>query len=175
LLRPEPLADGSAPEERVVHSGISWERYLAFDEKLGDDRPAPRLYYLDGELEIRSTSDEHERIKKWLGGFVEDYFLAEGIETMPRGQATIRLALKTAGAEPDESWCIHGEKKFPDLVLEIALTRGASTSWKSIGVSKYLRSGFGAATVLRYSCWGARAHTSPLLRAAYCPAWTSRC
>ncbi len=43
---------------------------------------------------------------------------------MPRGQATMRLALKEAGAEPDESWCIAEEKEFPDLVLEIALTSG---------------------------------------------------
>ena len=36
----------------------------------------------------------------------------------------MRLALKAAGAEPDESWCIGPEKEFPDLVLEIALTSG---------------------------------------------------
>ena len=36
----------------------------------------------------------------------------------------MRLPLKAAGAEPDESWCIGEEKKFPDLVLEIALTSG---------------------------------------------------
>jgi Uma2 family endonuclease len=43
---------------------------------------------------------------------------------MPRGQATMRLALKQAGAEPDEAWCIGEEKEFPDLVLEIALSGG---------------------------------------------------
>jgi Uma2 family endonuclease len=36
----------------------------------------------------------------------------------------MRKALKQAGAEPDESWCIDGEKEFPDLALEIALTAG---------------------------------------------------
>lgn len=46
------------------------------------------------------------------------------VEIMPRGQATMRLALKEAGAEPDESWCLGEEKEFPDLVLEIALTSG---------------------------------------------------
>ena len=123
LLRPEE-APNHAPEQRVVVCGISWKRYLDFDKKLGDDRPGPRLYFLEGELEIMTTSNEHERIKKWLGGFFEDYFLATGIEIMPRGQATMRLALKQAGAEPDESWCIGAEKEFPDLVLEIALTSG---------------------------------------------------
>jgi Uma2 family endonuclease len=124
LLRPEPLADGAEPEERVVICGVSWQRYLALDKALGDDRPVPRFYYLDGELEIMTTSNEHERIKKWLGDFLGDYFLETGIEIVTRGQATMRQALKKAGAEPDDSWCIGEEKKFPDLVLEIALTSG---------------------------------------------------
>ena len=124
LLRPEPLADGSEPEERIVVCGRSWSRYLALDKELGDDRSAPRFYYLDGDLEIMTTSNEHERIKKWIADFLADYFMEAGIEIMPRGQATMRQALKLAGAEPDESWCIGEEKEFPDLVLEIALTSG---------------------------------------------------
>jgi Uma2 family endonuclease len=94
------------------------------DKALGDDRPSPRFYYLDGELEIMTTSNEHERIKKWIGDFLADYFLEFGPDIVPRGQATMRLALKQAGAEPDESWCLGGAKEFPDLVLEIALTSG---------------------------------------------------
>ena len=96
----------------MVHYAISWNRYLAFDKNLGDDQPGPRLYFLDGELEIVTTSNEHERVKEWIGGFMEDYFLEAGTEIMPRGQATMRLALKQAGAEPDKSWCIGGEKEF---------------------------------------------------------------
>jgi len=123
LLKPDPTA-GVEPEQRIVYFGISWNRYLAIDKKLGDDRGVPRLYFLDGELEIMTTSNEHERIKKWIGDFLADYFFETGVVIFPRGQATMRLALKEAGAEPDESWCIGGEKKFPDLVLEIALTSG---------------------------------------------------
>src|SRR5882724_7299619 len=70
------------------------------------------------------TSNEYERIKKWIGGLMDLYFDETGIDIMPRGQATIRLPLKEAGAEPDESWCIGEEKEFLDLVLEIALTSG---------------------------------------------------
>lgn len=124
LLEPEPLADGTRPEQRLIICGISWQRYLDLDKALGDDRPGPRFYYLEGDLEIMTTSNDHERIKKWIGDFLHDYFLDAGIEIMPRGQATMRLALKQAGAEPDESWCIGEERQWPDLVLEIALTSG---------------------------------------------------
>jgi Uma2 family endonuclease len=123
LLKPDRPA-GAEPEQRVVHYGISWNKYLAIDKKLGDDRSVPRLYFLNGELEIMTASNEHERIKKWIGGCIEDYFLESGVEIVTRGQATMRLPLKEAGAEPDESWCIGEEKKFPDLVLEITLTSG---------------------------------------------------
>ncbi len=124
LARPEPHADGSEPERRAVLCGISWERYLEIDQALGDDRPGPRLYYLDGDLEIMSTSEKHERLKTYLGDFMALYFDELDIEIFPRGQATMRLALKKAGAEPDESWCLNEEKIFPDIVFEIALTSG---------------------------------------------------
>jgi Uma2 family endonuclease len=121
-LRAEPPASGLQPEQRIVFSPVSWERYLAIDKILGDDRPGPRLYFLDGEMELMTTSHEHERIKTWIGDFLAIYFEEIGIEIMPRGQATMRL--KESGAEPDESWCIGNEKEFPDLVLEIALFSG---------------------------------------------------
>ena len=123
-LQPDLLVDGHAPETRVVFSGLTWERYLAWDKALGDDRPGPRFYYLDGELEIMSTSENHECIKKWLADCLTIYFDEIGIDVVPRGQATMRLELKQAGAEPDESWCLHKGKRFPDIVLEIALTSG---------------------------------------------------
>ena len=124
LLRPELTVDGFESEERLVICGVSWERYLAVDKAFGDDRPGPRFYYLDGELEIMTTSNEHERIKKWIADLMAVYFEEANLEIIPRGQATMRKALKQAGAEPDESWCLHDEKEFPDLALEIALTTG---------------------------------------------------
>jgi Uma2 family endonuclease len=120
--QPTPLPGGYAPEQRLVFGGVGWAAHLELDDALGHDRPGPRLYYLDGNLEIMSTSDEHERIKKWIGGCVDDYLIQEGIPHMPRGEATMRLV--ETGAEPDESWCIGAEKRVPDIVLEIALTSG---------------------------------------------------
>src|SRR5947207_12132285 len=106
LLQPEPLARGVEPEQRVVFCGVSWKRYLALDKKLGEDRPGPRLYYLDGELEIMSTSKRHELLKTWIADLMAVYFEVAGTEIVPHGQATMREELKAAGAEPDESWSI---------------------------------------------------------------------
>jgi Uma2 family endonuclease len=94
--------NGTAGEERLVLSGVSWERYLEVDEALGHDRSDPRIYYLDGELEIMTTSDRHQRLKEWMGDLIGDYLFEAGFEASPHGQATMRI-LKEAGAEPDES------------------------------------------------------------------------
>ncbi len=124
FLHPQPTEKGLEPESRTVHCGMSWEDYLAFDKALGDDRPGPRFYYLDGELEIMTTSNEHERLIMWFVGLMDLYFDEIDIEVIARGQATMRLIDQQVGAEPDVSWCLHTEKEFPDLVLEIALTSG---------------------------------------------------
>ncbi len=120
----EPLADGQEPESRVVLCGKSWEFYLAFDKALGDDRPGPRFYYLDGELEIMSTSEEHERLKMRFTVLMDLYFSETGIEAADCGQATMRLNEQQVGAEPDVSWRLDAKQTFADIALEIALTSG---------------------------------------------------
>ena len=74
FLRPQSTKEGLEPEGRVVHCGVSWEDYLAFDQALGDNRPSPRFYYLDGDLEIMTLSAEHERIKRLLASLMDIYF-----------------------------------------------------------------------------------------------------
>ena len=123
-FEPDLLVDGHQPEARSTYFALSWERYLGLDAAFGNDRPGPRFYYLDGALEIMSTSEEHERLKEWIGGFIEIYFDQREIDFVTRGQATMRQATRHAGAEPDRSWCLGEEKEFPDLALEIALSSG---------------------------------------------------
>lgn len=128
-----PLPDGAEPERRMVLCGSSWDRYLEVDKQLGDDRSGARLFYFHGEIEVVTTSNEHERIKKWIDVFLSDYFFEAGIAIDPRGQATLRDRLKEAGAEPDESWCVGGPKERPDIVLEIALSSGGIDKLKIYG------------------------------------------
>jgi hypothetical protein len=50
-----------------------------------------------------------QRIKTWIGDLPTTYFDEIEDKIIPCGQATMRLALKEAGAEPDESWCLGEE------------------------------------------------------------------
>ena len=156
-LHPRAKQPGEAPEERVVFCGVSWEDYLAVDEALGHDCPGPRLYYLDEELEIMTTSLKHEKLKKWIGDFIADFLFERDITAFPTGETTMRI-MGEAGAEPDESWCIGEEAEFPHLVVEVALTSG--------GISKlelYRRFGIGEVWMWRkekMEAWVLRADRS---------------
>jgi len=50
-----------------------------------------------------------QQIKTWIGDLPTTYFDEIEDEIMPGGQATMPLALKETGAEPDESWCLGEE------------------------------------------------------------------
>ena len=110
-------------EGRVVLSGVSWDQYMAIDEERGADHSHPRLYYLDEQLEIMTTSRRHEKLSEWLSDLLSDYLLDLDMEVFPCGQAALQK-VNQAGAEPDKSWCLGEEKEFLDIALEIALTSG---------------------------------------------------
>ena len=137
-LQSDPVENGKAGEERLVISGVSWNQYLQLDHALGADRSDPRLYYLNGEVEIMTTSLLHEKLKEWLGDLIGDYLMETGREAFLHGQATMRI-FKEAGAEPDKSWCFDEDKEWPDMVLEIALTSGGIPKldiYRQFGVSE---------------------------------------
>ena len=110
-------------EDRVVLGGVSWEQYVAINEERGEDHSNPRLYYLNEQLEIMTTSLQHERLKERIGMLLVEYVNENDLEIFPHGQATMQK-MEEAGAEPDASWCFGEEKDVPDIALEIALTSG---------------------------------------------------
>ena len=111
------------PEQRQIISGVSWERYEALLDDLGDSLRY-RVTYLDGVLELVSPNRHHERNKTIVGSLLEDYLKEKRIRYFPLGSTTLRKKEKRGGAEPDESYCIGIEKEFPDLAIEVVLSSG---------------------------------------------------
>lgn len=93
----------------------------------GDD-PGVRMTYLEGELELMSSSFQHERIKKCISRLLEAYALEKGIELDGLGSWTVKAALRQRGIEPDECYLIQnpGQKspEHPDLAIEVVWTSG---------------------------------------------------
>jgi Uma2 family endonuclease len=130
----EPVREA---DRRLVMYGVAWSGYEA-QIALRGDAPVPRIAYLDGAMELRSPSRDHERLKSYLGRLIEAYAIERGIDLSPYGSWTLRKAPKAAGLEPDECYIIGSDQRAerPDLAVEVV--------WTSGGIDKldiYLRLG----------------------------------
>jgi Uma2 family endonuclease len=111
-------------EQRVVLDGISWQQYEILLATLGNDFPNLRLSYLEGTLEIMTTSPEHEELKTIIAMLIEVYFLETRTRFHGIGSATFRKIAKQRGLEPDECYCLEQKKEFPDIAIEVVLSSG---------------------------------------------------
>ncbi len=85
------------------------------------------MAYLDGAVELMTTSRDHEGIKGVLGHLVAAYCDERGQPWSTFGNWTLDDESEDAGAEPDECF-IFGptpeRKDRPDLVIEVVWTSG---------------------------------------------------
>lgn len=122
----EPDRDDRPHEDHfVVLHGVSWDDYQRILEVRGD-RSSPRIAYLEGELQIMSPSESHERIKSLIGRLVDAWCLERDIEFMPYGSWTLSNKAEKRGAEPDECYVLDPAPgvKRPDLAIEVIWTSG---------------------------------------------------
>jgi Uma2 family endonuclease len=120
---PMELRDDNPSEDHVVQlSNATWSDYERMLELRGD-RSAPRITFLEGELEIMSPSRDHERIKSLLGCLVEAYCLHADVTCMPYGSWTLKDRRRRRGAEADECY-VFGEEAAdrPHLAIEVVWT-----------------------------------------------------
>ncbi len=124
-------------EQRILLHDVSWDAYAAIGEALRD-RPAYRVTYDSGDLEIMVTSAEHEEGKHLLGLLVVLLATELGIPVKGYGSTTYQRKRLEKGLEPDECFYFHnlgrvrGKKRIdlmrdppPDLALEVEVTRSA--------------------------------------------------
>lgn len=116
-------------EQRLTHSGMSWHQFKLLQESFADS-PGIRLFYYQGELEILSTSPEHEIVKGNIGFLIEDFMLGQGIDFVGTGSFSIEKKGE-ASAQADESYCFGDKKPVPDLAVEVVITSG--------GIDKLIR------------------------------------
>jgi Uma2 family endonuclease len=112
--------------DHIVHlHGVSWADYLRV-LRIRGEHSAPRITYLEGELEIMSPSRNHESIKSRIGLLVAAYCLENDIEFSPFGSWTLKRKPVERGAEPDECYVFgeHPNPKHPDLAIEVVWTSG---------------------------------------------------
>ena len=113
------------PEEQspLVLFGYSWEQYLSIEKVF--EETGTKVRFLRGRLEIMPpVSENHEVKKSHIGCLIEAWCLEKEIEFFTRGNFTM-LNPEESGGEPDESYSFgEAKKKWPDLIVEVALTSG---------------------------------------------------
>src|SRR5688572_24469256 len=94
----QPVEDHS-----VVLREATWDDYERLLAMRGE-RSAPRISYLDGEVEMMSPSRDHEGIKSLVGRLVEVWCLERNIRFTSLGSWTLKEKDQEAGLEPDECY-----------------------------------------------------------------------
>ncbi|WP_448598202.1 Uma2 family endonuclease [Thermoleptolyngbya sp.] len=121
-LQPKQLKPPSS-DQRIVHSGITWQQFKLIQSGFGDTRNL-RLFYYNSTVEIIMPGREHEFFSRLIGFLLGLFCLESGIEFEPLGSMTQEQEGE-ASAEPDESYCFGASKPTPDLVIEIIFTSGS--------------------------------------------------
>jgi Uma2 family endonuclease len=126
MLRQLTEHDDSPVEDKiVVLQGASWADYQRLLEIRGD-HSAPRISFLEGDLEITSPSRSHEGIKSLIGQLIEAWCLERGMDFNAYGSWTLENKELARGVEPDECYVFGKvpEPTRPDLAIEVVWTRG---------------------------------------------------
>jgi Uma2 family endonuclease len=113
----------SPSDQRIVHSGITWQQFKLIQSGFGDTRNV-RLFYYNNTVEIIMPGREHEFFSRLIGFLLGLFCLESGIEFEPLGSTTQEQEGE-ASAEPDESYCFGASKPAPDLVIEVIFTSGS--------------------------------------------------
>jgi Uma2 family endonuclease len=132
-VRVEPPAEG----HRVLLHNVSWASYVAIGNALSD-RPGLRITFERGNLEIMTTSPQHEIYKKWVSRLIETIAEECGLAIVSAGQMTFQREDLSRAIEGDDCYWIAHEPQMrhkltwdpthdppPDLVLEIEVSRSA--------------------------------------------------
>jgi Uma2 family endonuclease len=134
------MATTTEPAVKVGHDGetrfmlwdIGWSGYETMLALVGDGHV--RLSYDQGDLELISPSQSHERFKKTFGRFVEVNAMELRIRCEPGGSTTWRREDLDRGLEPDECYYIANAGLVagreadlsadppPDLAIELVLS-----------------------------------------------------
>ncbi len=120
---PEPMGRRHPDDQVIVLRGITWDQYVAISDAR-EENSRPLLAYLDGVLEIVTTSDRHEITKKLLSRLLETFAEERDVSLNGIGNTPYRRKAKAAGLEPDECYCVGKMRARPDVAIEIVHTSG---------------------------------------------------
>lgn len=122
---------------RIIFRDVEWQTYGYF-LRMFADRPAIRLTYDRGRLEIMPKSEQHEFFSRLLCFLIGALTQELHLSLSPGGSTTLRSRQKLRGLEADECfWITHLPRRRrkkgtdarqvlpPDLAVEINISRSS--------------------------------------------------
>jgi Uma2 family endonuclease len=146
------------PPAHSVFHGVSWEEYSRTLQELEAAGSRAHVTFDNGEMEIVTNADLHERAKTALGRLLETYALEADIPITGLGQITCRREDLLKGLDPDECYYVmtpvpprpQGSAPLdlhayppPDLAIEIEVSQSSVPK-------QPIYAGLGIAEVWRY-------------------------
>ena len=112
-----------ARDQFTYLSNVSWDSFRAILRARGEHN-APRLAYLDGELELTTPSINHEQLAYRIGRLVEAWCVHHDLEFNGYGSWRIGKRAKNASIEPDACYVVGTRPPgdHPDLAIEVDWT-----------------------------------------------------
>lgn len=115
-----PAAVAVTEERRILLPDVPWATYVVLRDTV--DSPGIRMTYLEGALEIMSSSRRHEVDKKQIARLLELFCLERDIPLYAYGSMTLRREEKKRGLEADECYCRGDDRDVPEIALEVIVT-----------------------------------------------------
>jgi Uma2 family endonuclease len=112
------------PDARVLVNQVPWSTYVTMRDLLDEAGSGVRLTYLEGTLEIRSPSRDHELLKTLLARLLEAWADEAGVDLEGIGSTTFRKEAEERGLEPDECYCVGELRELPDFAIEVVVSSG---------------------------------------------------
>ena len=123
-------------DQRLIHSGISWQNFKSIQAGFADS-PGIRLFYYRGEVELLAVSQDHEVFSGVIALLLGTYFVEKQIEFTPTGSFTEEKEGE-ASAQADQSYLIgRGSGAIADLSIEVVFTSGNESKlgrYQALGV-----------------------------------------
>jgi Uma2 family endonuclease len=123
------LASNVEEDQHVVLRPMAWQDFEVLLAIRGD-RAGVRMYYLDGAIELTSSTRIHQGRKKTLARLLETWAVESDVALNGFGSWTLKNEIRETGAEPDESYIVGDatEKDVPDLAIEVEWSRPTGLS-----------------------------------------------
>lgn len=117
-----PVSGPRDPERRFLLEDVPWDTYVAMRDAL--DRPGLRMTYLEGRLELMTTSGRHEEEKTIIARLLETWADELDVDLRGFGQTTFREEAVKRGLEPDECYFVGapGPGEVPHIAVEVVVS-----------------------------------------------------